>query len=916
MPNNVAALSISTTVNNAAFRQGFDEMVRITKDGVGKAKAELSRFNQGRQLTESLFPIEKFKTDVARFKAMLNKSQIDLKTYKAAVAQSMGVYKGTLNGPAQKAAEEAKRLADALQKQGRALTLSINPLERFKASVADLKRLMQAGAISAQTYSAALAKAQASYKADMGVGKAQASGGGFGLGGFGNLAAITAIAAGAAALGQQFIKTADSMNMLKARLDNITGSAAAGAAALAGVKNIAAQTGAAIEDTAQVYQRLEIGLDRPQSEVLKLTESVTQLGVIGGSSAEAMKAGLTQFGQALSGQIVRAEEFNSLVENTPLIVKRIAEGMGVTTGQLRQLIIQGKVLSDDVAAVLLAQSDEIKADFATMPVTAARGFSQVTQAVTGLVSQIDTAISGTKTLAALLVSTASMINGLSGALNDLRSEQNKRTQSAIADYQLGLAGGKRVDKGRPEQSVLYKPNFSKTGALGSAEARILGLDLVNAGGSTVLSNATVSKSSVDPKIAAIQARMKANLAAMTGAGAGGGGGRGGRGRVGGGGSGNNLANQLKEQGLALTQSLKPSAEYAAQVAKLNQMMAAGAIQADVYNLALKKYQDDYGNALGLEKLMEPASKAWGEKLAQSVNFDAITDGFKNQVDEINRVADEAQRKLQTGLDQSKQMILDLRSPLQILKDQIAEIDTLAALPGSAINAGNIDAVKQSAIDMFVTQDEGYKALMNGLNQYGRQFEDTFINAVMGAKFSFKDLMSSILEDLARLVLRLTVINPLISGIGRALGQNQAQQATGTGGGRGFFGSLIGGIGKSLIGGGGFKFFADGGLIPSMQPAIVGERGPELFLPGRSGYIVPNHQLGGAMAGGRGGGGTVIQNYFTVNAGGLHDEAGFARFLSRQFPGQLGAHAKTVGQMGGGYTNNVQNRQGRRGVLER
>lgn len=913
MPNNVAALSISTTVNNAAFRQGFDEMVRITKDGVGKAKAELSRFNQGRQLTESLFPIEKFKTDVARFKAMLNKSQIDLTTYKAAVAQSMGVYKGTLNGPAQKAAEEAKRLADALQKQGRALTLSINPLERFKASVADLKRLMQAGAISAQTYSAALAKAQASYKADMGV--AQASGGGFGLGGFGNLAAITAITAGAAAAAQQFIKTADSMNMLKARLDNITGSAAAGAAALAGVKNIAAQTGAAIEDTAQIYQRLEIGLDRPQAEVLKLTESVTQLGVIGGSSAEAMKAGLTQFGQALSGSIVRAEEFNSLVENTPLIVKRIAEGLGVTTGQLRQLIIKGKVLSDDVAAVLLDQADKIKADFATMPVTAERGFNQVTQAVSGMVSEIDTAISGTKTLAALLVSTASMINGLTGALNNLRSEQNQRTQSAIADYQLGLAGGKRVDKGRPEQSVLYKPNFGKTGALGSTEASILGLNLVNAGGSTALSNATISKA--DPKIAAIQARMKASLAGISGGGAGHGGGGGRAGRAGGGGAGNQLAQQLKEQGLALTQSLKPSAEYAAQVDKLNKMMAAGAIQADVYNLALKKYQDDYGNALGLDKLMEPASKAWGETLAKSVNFEGITEGFKTQVDEINRVADEAQRKVQDGLDKSNQMILDLRSPLQILKEQIAEIDTLAALPGSAINAGNIDAVKQSAIDMFVTQDQGYQALMNGIANYGRAFEDTFINAVMGAKFSFKDLMSSILEDLARLVLRLTVINPLISGIGRALGQNQAQQATGTGGGGGFFGSLLGGIGKSLIGGGGgFKAFANGGLIPAMQPAIVGERGPELFLPGRSGAIVPNHQLGGAMAGGRGGGQTIIQNYFTVNAGGLHDEAGFAKFLSRQFPGQLGAHAKTVGQMGGGYTNTVQNRQGRRGVLER
>ena len=40
-------------------------------------------------------------------------------------------------------------------------------------------------------------------------------------------------------------------------------------------------------------------------------------------------------------------------------------------------------------------------------------------------------------------------------------------------------------------------------------------------------------------------------------------------------------------------------------------------------------------------------------------------------------------------------------------------------------------------------------------------------------------------------------------------------------------------------------FADGGSISGGKPAIVGERGPELFMPGRSGSIIPNNALGGA-----------------------------------------------------------------------
>jgi len=41
------------------------------------------------------------------------------------------------------------------------------------------------------------------------------------------------------------------------------------------------------------------------------------------------------------------------------------------------------------------------------------------------------------------------------------------------------------------------------------------------------------------------------------------------------------------------------------------------------------------------------------------------------------------------------------------------------------------------------------------------------------------------------------------------------------------------------------FFADGGRPPVGRPSIVGERGPELFVPGASGTIIPNHAMGGA-----------------------------------------------------------------------
>ena len=57
-----------------------------------------------------------------------------------------------------------------------------------------------------------------------------------------------------------------------------------------------------------------------------------------------------------------------------------------------------------------------------------------------------------------------------------------------------------------------------------------------------------------------------------------------------------------------------------------------------------------------------------------------------------------------------------------------------------------------------------------------------------------------------------------------------------------FGTMSGtGTGGGLLGG---MFRANGGSVSSGQPYIVGERGPELFMPGRSGTIIPNHNLGG------------------------------------------------------------------------
>ena len=82
-------------------------------------------------------------------------------------------------------------------------------------------------------------------------------------------------------------------------------------------------------------------------------------------------------------------------------------------------------------------------------------------------------------------------------------------------------------------------------------------------------------------------------------------------------------------------------------------------------------------------------------------------------------------------------------------------------------------------------------------------------------------------------------------------------------------ALFGNIGGDSITGGLFKFlgFARGGRPPVGKPSIVGEKGPELFVPRSSGTIVPNNKLGG------GGTNNVVVNVDASGSDVQGDDAG-------------------------------------------
>ncbi|MBX0289726.1 tape measure protein [Hymenobacter sp. HSC-4F20] len=203
----------------------------------------------------------------------------------------------------------------------------------------------------------------------------------------------------AAAYGvREIIRTADQFTVMEARINGITKSTRETTRVMGELRKISSDTGSEMETSLSILQRLSFvrsEIKATNNDMLAFTETVTKLGVTSGALPEAMKAGLTQLGQALSSQYTRAEEFNSIMENIPAVGKAIADQLGVTTGQMRLLVVEGKLLSSDVFAALLNQTEKVRAEFEQFPKTASQGAKQMASSFEQVIAQANAATGAT-----------------------------------------------------------------------------------------------------------------------------------------------------------------------------------------------------------------------------------------------------------------------------------------------------------------------------------------------------------------------------------------------------------------------------------------------------------------------------------------------------------------------------------------
>ena len=254
------------------------------------------------------------------------------------------------------------------------------------------------------------------------------------------------------------------------------------------------------------------------------------------------------------------------------------------------------------------------------------------------------------------------------------------------------------------------------------------------------------------------------------------------------------------------------------------------IEVEAREFATKEVSKNFGF---FERRFSAEARKEFQKLFELKKQDLITDALKTK-------EFEDQKNIQTEITET----FIGRPPIQnaIIEKDLETVQNLEnqLSISDAINMsldGQVGLITQGAAGLDL-QAQKAEILKNKFDEIGQSVEDSLVqnltDAVMGAK-SLGDALSSVLKGLQRQLVEMAM-QQAVSGLGGFISKG--------------LGSMFGGGGGGLddvpfmpsLGG---KGFANGGNPPVGKASLVGEKGPEIFVPQKSGTIIPNHALGGS-----------------------------------------------------------------------
>lgn len=593
---------------------------------------------------------------------------------------------------------------------------------------------------------------------------------------------------------------------------------------------------------ADIFARLR-PVGKSLDEIQTTFEGFNAVALVSGTSAASASAAFLQLSQALGSGRLQGDEFRSISEQLPGILKLVADEMKVQVSDLKKLGSEGKITADilinSLAKGFDQNKDKIQAILAQSPAAKFKAFgnavSELSRAVgtellpvitpfvekaTELLKQVGGMPKPLKQAAGgiLLLGTAAAIalpaiGGLATTLSVMGTAQI----AALGKIVLGLAaiGGTSALIFELSKSVTEFQDLIDTGSVEDLqreaerlETAIAGLEKPAVVGGESLDAMGVSAAVASGELSELQSKLQRVQTAIA-----------------------QRTDLRPDQGafdFSAVQAAIKKAQEAMQPKPLTEEEKKLLEQTQKQKQAASELLRISTAELGILQEQSATDKIRLQFALKKANTEAR---YANLLSKA--LSDEERRKLEAAeLKELEALRLQQNQEItQALQDQFQMYDDL-------------DTSVLTFTGHTQVLSEEFKSIADTIN-------NEIINGIQGMIEGTKtlgDVASSMLKRLANQFLEMAIMGKQGSG--------------------GIAGTLFSAIGSifnpvsSLVGPGGFTSpevltsgldfssafsggFADGGRPPVGKAALVGERGPELFVPSRAGTIVPNHAIGGS-----------------------------------------------------------------------
>ena len=128
----------------------------------------------------------------------------------------------------------------------------------------------------------------------------------------------------------------------------------------------------AYQDMAEMVAKLGVNAKdafKSSDQIVKFGENMNKIFKLGGASSAEQSAGMLQLTQALASGKLQGDEFRSITENAPELIGILAEKLGKTRAEIKQMSTDGELTSDVIVNAVLDSTDKINSQFASMPMT-------------------------------------------------------------------------------------------------------------------------------------------------------------------------------------------------------------------------------------------------------------------------------------------------------------------------------------------------------------------------------------------------------------------------------------------------------------------------------------------------------------------------------------------------------------------